>query len=74
MAAFCNVCAEKMGVEADFNIENIFNRLKEDHYQIVLCEGCTLSAISKQKGEMKLLPYDKIEWMNKTDFFEKYGN
>jgi hypothetical protein len=77
MADFCNICSEKMGMgEGEIIIEDIFNELKTEHFLQVLCEGCTMCAIAKDKDNKLLLLSIKEQdkWLNEKDFFEKHGN
>lgn len=54
MAEFCNNCAERMNTPPDFDVYAIHRRLKPDHYQGVLCEGCGMVAVLKEEnGELK---------------------
>lgn len=73
MADFCNKCAKGMGFDEDFNIEKIFEDLQEGYYYPVLCEGCALTAIRKEKGEMKLIAMNGKKWQTKEEFFSSRG-
>jgi hypothetical protein len=50
MAEFCNKCSERMfggDVEPAINIQKLTQTLENDHYAIVLCEGCGMRAVGK---------------------------
>lgn len=55
MAEFCNKCAAKKGFGVDINIDTIFEKLHPGEYQVVLCEGCGLTAIGKTAGGVLML-------------------
>jgi hypothetical protein len=56
MADFCTYCALKTfgeGATPEIDITLISSNLKEDTYEIVLCEGCGMQAIGKSSlGEI----------------------
>ncbi len=85
MADFCNICASNMGIQEDFNIEEIFEELTEGYYMSVLCEKCSLSIIRKKDGKMLLLPFlenrlinpsntEAMNWLSFENYFDTYGN
>ena len=54
MADFCNKCSEEMFGDlfpADIDVPKIFESLKVDTYIPVLCEGCGMLGIGKNKEE-----------------------
>ena len=66
MADFCTYCAIKMFGDAatpDIDVTAISKELKEDTYEIVLCEGCGMQAIGKSSlGEIYVaIPTSKFE-------------
>jgi len=53
MADFCNKCAHEMwgqDAPADIDVYAISESLQSDTYQVVVCEGCRMSAIGKDTG------------------------
>ena len=53
MAEFCTKCSEELfgkEVEPEIDIEKTVNELKPDTYVTVLCEGCGMTAIGKDKS------------------------
>jgi hypothetical protein len=58
MADFCNKCAtELFGTKRgpEININEIYQVLNPEEYQIVLCEGCGLTAVGKTQEETMVL-------------------
>lgn len=54
MAEFCTYCAPKMWgdeVLPDIDVTAIAESLSQDTYSLVLCEGCGMSAIGKNKND-----------------------
>ncbi len=54
MAEFCTYCAPKMWGEEvlpDIDVVAIAESLPQDTYSLVLCEGCGMSAIGKDKDD-----------------------
>jgi hypothetical protein len=50
MADFCTKCSEHMfgnDVTPEIDVEKIAETLENDHYAIVLCEGCGMRAVGK---------------------------
>lgn len=61
MADFCNICANKMfgdKVKPDIDVPKIFNVLQEGYCMSVLCEGCGLSDIAKEEGNLLIRYYE----------------
>lgn len=54
MAEFCNKCSDWHGFpRTDIDIPKLFNDLKPETYFPVLCEGCSMQAVGKDKdGEL----------------------
>ena len=59
MADFCNKCAKDMFGEGyvDIDVPKIFEELKEGTYMSVICEGCSMAAIGKEKGKLIMAFY-----------------
>jgi len=54
MAEFCTYCAPKMWGEEvlpDIDVVAIAESLPQDTYSLVLCEGCGMSAIGKDRDD-----------------------
>jgi hypothetical protein len=64
MADFCNKCsAHLFGTQltADIDVYRISEELQLDTYEVVLCEGCGLSAIGKDKAGQIYVAYPEGE-------------
>jgi len=73
MASFCNRCHKEMGFpgEPDIDVQATFDKLEEGYYQSVgLCEGCTLMAVSKIEGKLKVQYLDG-GWVDYTRGLQK---
>jgi hypothetical protein len=58
MAEFCTYCAPKMWGEEvlpDIDVVAIAECLPHDTYSLVLCEGCGMAAIGKDKDDTVLI-------------------
>ena len=63
MADFGSCCAGKHEFGADFDIDEIFESLPDNHYMPVLCEGCGLKVISKdENGKFRVAYMGSDEW------------
>jgi hypothetical protein len=52
MADFCTKCSKELfgsEVEPEIHVEKIAESLEDDHYAIVLCEGCGMRAVGKSE-------------------------
>lgn len=73
MADFCNKCSKIMfgDVGPDIDVQKIFDDL-EDGYMMdgLICEGCTLTAIAKDGGKLKVAYLNKDGWFDYSDPIE----
>jgi hypothetical protein len=61
MAEFCEKCADELGFpRPDFNTDEIFGSLMDEHYLPVICEGCALLGIGRV-GEKKILIHSQYD-------------
>jgi len=49
---------KKMGFEGDFSIKEEFEKLENDHYISIICEGYGFFAIARNQDNQCLLAYD----------------
>jgi len=83
MADFCTKCAPVIwgnDIPEDINIDEIYKSLNPTEYEVVLCEGCMLSAVGKtDEHEMLLaIPCDDeesndpvmqcVKWVTREEF------
>ena len=83
MADFCTKCAFEMwGKElpADIDIKEIAKTLKPDTYQSVICEGCGMRAVGKDKDGNILIAIPvndealetKVTWLSLEEWEKQY--
>ena len=59
MAEFCESCADELGFPSeDFNTDQIFGSLMDEHYLPLICEGCALLGVGRL-GEEKIMIYSQ---------------
>jgi hypothetical protein len=75
MADFCTHCAPRMWgpeIPADIDIHKIYEKVPNDHYMSVICEGCALVSIGRENDQMILgvLNYkdNNISWLSEDEF------
>jgi hypothetical protein len=69
MADFCTKCAPEFwggDIDPDIDIDKIYESLNPTEYEIVLCEGCCLSAVGKTEEYELLLavPCEEVDENN----------
>lgn len=64
MADYCKDCADKLGFEADIDIAQEAQAMEPGEYISVLCEGCSLMRIEKDRDGNVLVGYalDGSNW------------
>jgi hypothetical protein len=61
MAEFCNKCIDKVfpGEEPDIDVDTIAAKLKRGHQEYVVCEGCGVIHIAKDRQGNIFIEYLK---------------
>lgn len=63
------------GMEGDFDIEEIYNGLPENHYEPIICEGFGSVAVGDKEGECYLaFPIsgsEEVEWRSFRDVIKQ---
>lgn len=64
------------GMEGDFDIEEIYNGLPEEHYEPIICEGFGFIAVGDKEGECVLAyPINsskEVKWRKYRDVIKEH--
>lgn len=62
MADFCTNCSDYMfppTIKPDIDVQKIFETLEPGYYQPVLCEGCGMSSVQNENGQLRVTYVEK---------------